>query len=344
MSVIQEQLNLQEESNVVRTMSTALPALIRAMRPEEAAAVCNCVYRCYGYSYPNRDMYDPARVLALNQEQKIVSYVAVDYCGGVIGHAALELDSANPTVGEMGNAFVLPEHRGSGLLNEFADVLVNAAKNRGLAGAFVGSVCSHYYSQKAAHKMGFSDTALLLNRLPHMQFRRLHSIVKRRENILHSFRIFAVDKPLSLYVPPRHRNMVEQIYQHLGLKVSWQSAPDRLTTPKVLIRVNADPYGAVHIFIRQNPGGSKTGLAEVKPNDQTEVTYLYLNLAEPETPLLCGIYEYCGYFFAGILPGAGDCNWLVLQKPRDKCDYTKLEVASALGQALTDYVKSQEQR
>lgn len=341
MSVIQEQLNLREESNVVRTTSTAL---FRPMRPEEAATVCNCVYRCYGYSYPNRDMYDPARVLALNQEQKIVSYVAVDYCGGVIGHAALELDSANPTVAEMGNAFVLPEYRGSGLLNEFANVLVCEAKKRGLAGAFVGSVCSHSYSQKAAHRMGFSDTALMLNRLPHMQFRRLQSTVNRRENILHSFRIFAVDKTLSLYAPVQHRNIVEQIYRQLGLSVAWQSAPDSIAQPKAAIRVNADPYGAIHIFIMQSPDGSETGLEEYTQNGQTEATYLYLNLAEPGTPLLCSMYERCGYFFAGILPGESACNWLVLQKPRDRCDYTKLEVASALGQDIADYVKRQESR
>ncbi|HWR44494.1 GNAT family N-acetyltransferase [Sporomusa sp.] len=347
MNAVQEKVVLGLDANVAGKSGTPAPAvLIRPMQPEEAAAVCRCVYRCYGYSYPNRNMYDPARVQSLNQDGKIISYVAIGYNNELIGHAALELDSDNPTVAEMGNAFVFPEHRGGGLLNEFAKFLVGAAKDRGLAGAFVGSVCSHPYSQKAAHKLGFSDTALCLSRLPHMKFRRLRSGGRCRENILHSFRFFQLDEDLTFYVPKHHCQMVERIYQELGLRVSIQTFPLDLPTAKNTFRSVADSYGAVHVFFTQCDAGIADETANVfYRSGQTEAAYLYLNLADSGTPLLCAEYEKQGYFFAGVLPGSSGFNWLVLQYLRDSyIDYTKLEVASDLGRDLVEYVQYHDPR
>ncbi|WP_425058305.1 hypothetical protein SCACP_29520 [Sporomusa carbonis] len=350
MNAAQEQVDLRLGANIAGKTGTFAPAaLVRPMRPEEAADVCRCVHRCYGYSYPNRNMYDPARVQELNREGKIVSYVAVDHNNELIGHAALELDSGNPTVAEMGNAFVLPEHRGGGLLNKFAKVLVDEAKDRGLAGAFVGSVCSHPYSQKAVHRLDFSDTALCLSRLPCMNFRRLRSGGRQRENILYSFRFFRLDEDLTLYVPQHHYQMVERIYQGLGLGVSIQTVPVELPATEGAFRSSADSYGAVHVFFIQSGAGTAAGTAGMENvfyrGDQTETVYLYLNLADPGTPRLCAEYEKQGYFFAGVLPGSKGFNWLVLQHLNNTyIDYAKLEVASDLGRDLADYVRCHDPR
>ena len=51
---------------------------IRRMRPDEAIYVAQCVYRAYGYNYPNGDLYYPERIAQLNRTGELVSAVAVD--------------------------------------------------------------------------------------------------------------------------------------------------------------------------------------------------------------------------------------------------------------------------
>src|SRR5919109_3819582 len=39
---------------------------IRRLRADEMLQVAQCIYRAYGYSYPNKDLYYPARIAHLN--------------------------------------------------------------------------------------------------------------------------------------------------------------------------------------------------------------------------------------------------------------------------------------
>lgn len=333
-------LQRQNNTNVHGEKSTPL-ALIRTMRPEEAADVCRCVHNCYGFSYPNRDMYDSERIKVLNRDGNMVSYVAIDHNNRVIGHAALELNTYNPMVTEFGNAFVLPEYRGSGLLNMFAEALVEAATEKQLAGAFVGSVCAHPYSQKAAHKMRFSDTALFLSRLPNMEFQRLRSASNQRENLLYSFRFFYLNTDINLYVPQHHAQIIKRIYRSLGLRFTLKTSSTKLPAAKNIFRLTVDPYGAAHVFFTDcNAEIVATAVKKLSDiNGQVETAYLYLNLADSGSPIMCIQFEQLGYFFAGMLPGTRGHNWLVLQQPNNRdINYRKLEIASELGRDLVDYI------
>src|SRR5881396_2788875 len=56
---------------------------IRRSRPDDALAVSQCVYRCYGYSYGNADLYYPQRIVHLNETGQLVSIIAVDEADAV---------------------------------------------------------------------------------------------------------------------------------------------------------------------------------------------------------------------------------------------------------------------
>ena len=58
---------------------------IRRLGPADAPGVARLVELVYGDSYYPSDLYDPARVLALNEGDKLVSVVALDQTGDVIG-------------------------------------------------------------------------------------------------------------------------------------------------------------------------------------------------------------------------------------------------------------------
>ena len=100
---------------------------VRRMRAAEAEQVSQLMYRTYGNTYFNEDVYYPERIAAQNEHGAVFSYVAVGEDGIVAGHYALERNQSGPVV-EGGQAVVDPAHRGRGLLNRLKDVSLEEAR------------------------------------------------------------------------------------------------------------------------------------------------------------------------------------------------------------------------
>src|SRR5262249_52102853 len=83
--------------------------------PAAAPGVAPLVEAVYGDSYYPRDLYDPEQIVHLNEAGKLVSVVALDGAGRVVGHYALERPRLTK-VAEASDAIVLPEHRHHHLL------------------------------------------------------------------------------------------------------------------------------------------------------------------------------------------------------------------------------------
>src|SRR5262249_2214499 len=83
---------------------------LRRLQPADAPGVARLVEAVYGDSYYPRDLYDPEQIVHLNEAGKLVSVVALDGAGRVVGHYALERPRLTK-VAEASDAIVLPEHR-----------------------------------------------------------------------------------------------------------------------------------------------------------------------------------------------------------------------------------------
>ena len=126
---------------------------IRRMQPDEAMQVSQLMYRAYGNSYLNEDVYYPDRVAALNASNTIISFVAVGADGRLAGHYALERDEPGPVV-EGGQAVVDPAHRGRGLLDRMKDAALAEARRLQLVGVFADAVTVHTRTQQSDIKHG----------------------------------------------------------------------------------------------------------------------------------------------------------------------------------------------
>ena len=138
---------------------------IRRMRPEEAAQVSQLMYRTYGNSYFNEDVYYPDRVAAQNERGTVLSYVAVGADGAIAGHYALERNQAGP-VAEGGQAVVDPAHRGRGLLDRMKDFSLEEAQRLDLVGWYADAVTVHTLTQKSNAAHGGHLTAVDLATAP----------------------------------------------------------------------------------------------------------------------------------------------------------------------------------
>ncbi len=325
------------------------PYTIRRLRPEDAIGVAQCVCRAYGYSYPNHDLYYPDRIVHLNATGELVSVVAVDGAGAVVGHLALERPDLG-RVAESGQAVVAPAHRGRHLLERMRAQVEEEGRQLGLVGLFGEPFTTHTYSQRAEEDFGAHVCGVNLADSPRsLHFKHIRSDpLAQRESTLLYFKYLAPPPPATVYAPPRHRAMLERIYAQFG----------GLPSPGTPAAVTGAGEVAVHFdrvwgdgHIRVQSVGVDTA-AEIRRarRDLTDTVkipsiFLELPLAQAGTPDLCAAAEADGFFFVGVGPQfAADGDALRLEYVGVPLDTTRLQVFSPVGKELVVYVDAERAR
>jgi anti-sigma regulatory factor (Ser/Thr protein kinase) len=319
---------------------------VRLMQPGEAVAVSRCAYRAYRYSYIYEHIYHPERVRKLNRTGKLISYVVVSDAGEVVGHAALIPQAGKKEICEMGVAFVIPECRGGGVLNQLTQILLQDVHARGFKGAFVHAVTSHPFSQRAAHREGFRDTCILLSCCAPLDFKRIREDGHpHRESLIHSF--LYCRKPASpiIYPPARHEEIVRLIYRNLGVepRIGGDTGIKTKSRGKGMIRVHTDNNSSSHIHILQFARNTCSEVRSILRQlclRRVETIFLFINLCDP-CAAGAGEFEEMGFFFSGIFPGNGTDETLVLQYLNNATvDYGLFQMNSEMGKRILDYIKA----
>ncbi|MDB4540439.1 GNAT family N-acetyltransferase, partial [bacterium] len=194
---------------------------VRKSRPDEALQISQLIYRIYGNTYFNEDLYYPDRVASQHANGTVVSIVAADSEGYLAGHCALEFNDTGP-VAEVGQAAVDPRHRGRGLLNQMKDALDKEAKQIGLAGWYADSVTVHIYTQKSNAHHGGNICGVGLGVSPKNEsFGGIAEELSQRVSCVIYFHWVAEPAERLVFVSERHHKIVSEIYENLGCPVRF---------------------------------------------------------------------------------------------------------------------------
>lgn len=323
---------------------------LRGLTPGLALEVSKCAYRSYGYSY-DPVIYYPEKIMALNDEGLLWSVIAVTDTGELIGHSALRLaDRADP-VGELVMGMVNPRFRNRGIFGDLTRDRIARAGEIGLRGVFIHSVTSHPASQKSSNKHGgFEATGLLLGLLPSdTEFRALTGRVVQKESAVLMFRAIGAQPVKTLYLPPRHREMIAAIYAEHSIRfLSGDSAGDPAmpqTGAGQMMVCSLDPL--LNIAVIQMLHYGDDTLSELKTKfhyyrlERVDAIFCYLNLEDPAAPSYTDACEELGFFFAGILPGGlNGCDSLVLQYRNNlRIDYDLLNLYTPFSREILSYIR-----
>jgi len=283
---------------------------IRRMRSEEAIQVSQLMYRAYGNTYFNEDVYYPDRVAAHNAAGSVLSFVAVGADGQLAGHYALERGEEGP-VAEGGMAVVDPAHRGRGLLDRMKDITLADARRMSLVGVFADAVTVHTRSQQSDVKHGAHLTCVDLAILPRNEsFKNLSDELSQRLTCLLFFQWLQPATPRKVYVPEHHRAIIEKIYCNLecpvefgaGSTISNASAAGHGT---LTVKIDSGAAGA---FLRAGDVGADTAQLirhakrEIIERSHAEALYAELPLADPATPAIAAELETEGFGLLGVAP------------------------------------------
>jgi anti-sigma regulatory factor (Ser/Thr protein kinase)/RimJ/RimL family protein N-acetyltransferase len=325
------------------------PLTLRLMVPEDAPELARCVWRVFGYSYPNDDLYEPERLAERLRTGVWQCCVAVRASGEILGHISLVFSAPGDRVPESDNAIVAPHARGHHLMERMKSFLAEHGKATGLAGIFSEAVTAHIISQKTNVKMGAVETGLLMGYLPKsLVFKGVEVPEAVREAARVSAMIFylAVNAgpPRKAYLPARHEGMLREIYGRLKLEREFSTT------------AGAAPVGEPEFALTESTGwgiGTIEALrygtdwrahlrAHLEAQCHHGLAFIVLNLplADTYTPQACAEAEALGFFFCGVVPeklASGDV--LRLQYWNGfAIAAASVEVASEWGAKMRDYV------
>jgi anti-sigma regulatory factor (Ser/Thr protein kinase) len=279
---------------------------VRRMRPHEAVQVSQLMYRAYGNSYFNPDVYYPQRIAAQNAAGSIVSFVTCTGEGSIVGHYALELDQPGP-VGEAGQAVIDLAHRGRGLLIRMKEAALEEARRRELVGCYADAVAVHTLTQQSNVHHGGHLTCVDLAGYPKTErFRGISEELPQRVTCLLYFHWLTPPQGRSVFVPSRHREMVSVIYRNLECPVEFGQSGEP-SAGRGVLAVSVVP-GAGSGVARVDRLGADTVEAvrharrKLTERSGVEAVFAELPLEDSATPHVADELESLGFAFAGVVP------------------------------------------
>src|SRR5262245_12685177 len=322
---------------------------VRRFEPADAVGVAQSIYRSFGYTYADVDVYYPARIVHLNETGQLISIVALDEAGTVVGHLGLERPDLGP-IAESSDAAIVPAHRHRHLLQRLR-VFAEAEGSRvGVEGLVGYSVTTHPFSQQMEEHIGAHLCAVVLGQLPRStRFAGIATApITQRVSTMLYFKYLGPAPAVVMYPPPRHAAMLERLYANLDVAATARPPGARAGAGHVtatLDRIWGFGEISVELVGADTAGEIRRARQDLCAVAETDVVYLYLPLAQAGTPDLCADAEEEGFFFSGLGPRfLPDGDALCLQYVPRALDPRRLQVASPFGRALLEYVEAERAR
>lgn len=192
-----------------------IPVTVREFREGDEEGIARLIYKNYGYSYIKDLFYYPQKVFE-SHGKKFYSIVAQRE-ERIIGHFALVLVPES-TIAEIGVAVVDPEFQGRGIMNRMLKLVLQKAREIKLDAVFGEAIMFHTYSQKANLSHGFSETALMLGKVPVNTILVNNELAKKyqRGAVLVGYYFFNKMKK-NLYLPRVYKKEIKEAYRNTNV-------------------------------------------------------------------------------------------------------------------------------
>ena len=337
---------------------------IRKMLRSDALSLAQCIYRCYGPSYPNPMMYRPELIDAALSNGSMVSIVALTPQGEVVGHCALSFEEVSDPIPEAAKLVVDPRFRGHHISDRLAKVRRHYAEQMGITGYWAACVSNHPYSQDEVISTGGGETGLLINGQPgDVQMAGLSNVTGMRHSLL-PFYISIQSKPppntlpnqaseqnLQVHLPSYHHAFFTSLMKPLNLQRTVISTASAVKTKKTSQLTTAIAHQGAPAHLRIAVLGDDLAQQLAKAVEKLQpltppVIYLDIPLHNPLAAQEIEALEQLGFFWATWLPNfeqGGDI--LRLQCLQDqRVDEQDIVCARKAGEAVRDHVLAEWQR
>jgi len=288
-------------------------------RPEDAEGIVALFHSVYGEHYPIRMFYDPASIIAANEEGRYYSIVARSSTGEIVGTTHLFRSSPCPALYENGVGLVRKGYRNAGVFREMSRFLfedfIPAQTN--IETTWGQAICNHPYSQQSGKNMGHICTALEVAVMPAKTYGKEQNCGARVAT-LDGFRCIC-PKPHRIFLPVQYARELNWIYSRLDDLRDRALSEGRAPTGLVS-RVETHIYDAANaarIMFSEIGGDFARRLVDEEKSAEDQgvlVFQVYVNLASPWVGEAIAELQRRGYFFGGVFPRWFDKDGLMMQR------------------------------
>ncbi|UBM61087.1 ATP-binding protein [Candidatus Sulfidibacterium hydrothermale] len=322
---------------------------IRTFQDGDAIKISRAIYRAYGYTYPNEDMYYPEKIAAQNKNGTLISVVCYDKKRQeVAGHYALERPSLGP-VAESGQAVVSPAYRGFHLMAKMRTLLEKKARELQLEGIMSQPVTTHVFSQKVNEGFGSKPCGFSFGLVPQkLSFRKISDSLSQRESCMLYFQPLRKRERI-LFIPEKHRTIIEKIYHHFNLPFrQGKMAVPSGKNGRVHYNYHADwGFGVIAVdeIGENNLYEIKQALFNLLFTLKADVIFLYIPLEDADITHLVKAIEKERFFFAGITPSFLDGRDVIrFEYLNGFIDSSKIKIYSQQANEIFQYILQQKEK
>jgi hypothetical protein len=318
---------------------------VRLMRPADADSLVQCVFRCYGYSYPNPSMYLARAVRRQLASGSMISVVATDPSGAVVGHVACTFDRKGDVIPEAGKMIVDPSYRGHRLAERLSLKRMQIAAERSIPGMWSETVTNHPASQLLAIERGAAEVGLLIG----YGSQSIKMVgLPNAESVRHSFlAVFTPTGPLpevTLSVPGYAAQHLATLADRLGISREIRTESVQPTRARSRMHSSASALaGAMEIRVEEIGRDIAAQVADVLAEHLAmapAAVHLHLPATEPSAAWAAVELERIGFAWCAWTPAflpSGDA--IRLQRVSDHPLHLETIVcARAEGEQVRDFV------
>lgn len=326
------------------THEAASSVTIRVMTSGDVPGLIRCIYRCYGYSYPDDLVYKPVVLRRLLRTGLMHSVVALDVSGEVVGHCSLSFAHPSDRVPEAGRLVVDPRYRGHQLAQRLGAARNDVARSLGLPGLWSECVTNHVASQRNLLTFGGIETGLLIGAGPSdVVMSGLSNTNDGRRTLLPFFVPLDVGQSTVNYVARRHVDTFEMLARRIGIDrqlIAEIEVPDGTTRLTADVNLVA---GVAYLRIETIGGDLVSAVAEELDSlvgYELGAVHIDVQLADPHAGYAAEMLERHGFCWGAWLPGElPDSDVLRLQRVGEHlADVTHVQCARDEGGQLRDWV------
>lgn len=338
------------ESDLNKTENkTKQEIIVGNFRPEDAEGIVRIFRSVYGENYPIRLFYDPAAIIAANQDGRYFSIVARNASGEVIGVNHLFPSAPNPALYETGVGLVLKEYRNLGVNGRILRFLYEefVPQKPHIEEVFGEAVCNHIFQQKVLPVHKFVATAIEVALMPAEAYSKEKSAVGRVAT-LDVFRCYH-SRPHRIYLPAAYEETLRWIYAQLDdtrqLDLSAKDIPSATNSRGNLKVFESAQVARMAVHEIGSDFNAYFSELEAQALEQNAVVLqAWVNLTTPWVGKAADMLRNKGYFFGGALPRWFDGDGLLMQKLLCPPDFDSIQLVSEFAKKLLSVVKADWQR
>jgi anti-sigma regulatory factor (Ser/Thr protein kinase) len=326
------------------TETSTASVSVRAMMADDAIGVARCTYAVYGYSVPDEYLYFPDRMREMLQGGLLEVCVGATADGEIVSCLTREVARPGAPVGYLGEGMVDPRFRGHRLLEQMLAFIQRRTEEQGMLGLYGEAVTVHPFSQKSNLALGFTETGIqLADEAPTVVFKQIDIAASRRTATVLMFIKTGHRPARTVFLPLRHRTMIERIYERGRFERTVAPAADAPLSGAAQLAVEIFPKWSEASLRVVAYGADLVDLVRFRLRAlrlrHIDWISLDLPLSHPATPHACEQVEALGFFFAGVIPDLVGDDILRLQYLNEvEADLESVHLASDFAKDLFAYV------